>query len=81
MTENSNNIKLKDLKQQIESLEMIMKGATVGNIKPQMFSGAPPEGKRKCLVVLLRNLFKGPPDGLQGLKIVPQVLLFLDKNL
>ena len=38
---NSNSIELKFLKQQVESLATIMKGAMVGNIKPKMGSGAP----------------------------------------
>ena len=45
VSENSNHIELKDLKQPIESLAMIMKGATVGNVKPKMSGGSPPQGK------------------------------------
>ena len=39
VTENRDQNKLKDLRQQIESLAMIMKNATVGNNKPKMAGG------------------------------------------
>ena len=35
VSENSNHIELRGLKQQFESLAMIVKGATVANIKPK----------------------------------------------
>ena len=41
VSENSDHTELKDLKQQMESLAMIMKGATVGNSKPMMGGGVP----------------------------------------
>ena len=41
VSENSDHIELKDLKQHIDSLAMIMKGTTVRNIKPTMGGGAP----------------------------------------
>ena len=47
VSENSNHIELKDLKQQIESLPAIMKGTTVGNIKPKMGGGAPSQRKKE----------------------------------
>ena len=47
MSENSNSVELKDHKQQIESLAMIMKGATVGNVKPKMGNGAPSLRKKE----------------------------------
>ena len=47
VSENNDHIELKDLKQQIESLAMIMKGATVGNIKGKMSGGAPSPRKKE----------------------------------
>ena len=79
MSENSDSVELKDLKQQIKSLAMIMKGATVGNIKPKKGNGPPPQGKRKCLVILLGNPLKVSPEDPRGLELVPQVLLDLAK--
>ena len=46
VSENSDHTELKDLKQQIESLAMIMKSATVGNIKPKM-GGRVPSPRQK----------------------------------
>ena len=45
VTENRDQNELKDLKQQIESLAMIMKSATVGNNKPKMGGGVSPRKK------------------------------------
>ena len=47
VSENNDHIELKDVKQQIESLAMIMKGATFGNIKPKMSGGAPSPRKKE----------------------------------
>ena len=80
VSENSDHIELKDLKQQIEALAMIVKGATVGNIQPKMGDGAPSPKKRKCLVILLGNLFQGTPEDLRGLELMLQDILDLDKN-
>ena len=41
------SVELKDLKQQTESLAMIMKGTTVGNIKPKMGNGTPSPRKKE----------------------------------
>ena len=49
VSENSDRIELKDLRQQIESLAMIMKGATVGNIKPKMGGGVPSPRKKRSV--------------------------------
>ena len=51
---------LKDLRQQIELLAMIMKSATVGNVKVKVVE-CPPQGRMKCWVVLLRKGFKDHP--------------------
>ena len=48
VSENRESVELKDFKdpkQQIELLPMIMKGATVGNIKPQIGYGPLPKEK------------------------------------
>ena len=49
VSENSDHIELKDLKQQMESLAMIMKGATVGNSKPKMGGGVPSPRKKRSV--------------------------------
>ena len=59
VTEKRDQNELKDLRQQIESLAMILKSATVVNNKPKMGGGVSSLGKRKSLVILLRNPFKG----------------------
>ena len=81
MSENSNHIDLKDLKQQIESLAMIMKGDTVGNIKPKMGGRAPPKETRKCIVILLRKPLQDPPEDPRSQEMLQKDRLNLDKNL
>ena len=39
ITDNTEQNELKDLRQQIESLAMIMKSATIGNVKPKSVEG------------------------------------------
>ena len=56
---NSSSIELKDPKQQIESLATIMKGATVGNIKPKVGNGAPSPRKKE----VSSNSPQKPPQG------------------
>ena len=58
VSKNSNHIELKDLKQQIESLAMIIKSPTVGNIKPKMGGGAPSPRKKE---VFSNSPWKPPP--------------------
>ena len=55
--------KLKDLRQQIESLATIMESTTIGGNKSKF----PLLGRRKCLVILLRNYFRGHPERLRDL--------------
>ena len=47
VTENRDQNELKDLRQQIESLAMIMKSATVGNNKVKMGGGVPSPRKKE----------------------------------
>ena len=47
VSENSNSVELKDLQQQIESLAMIMNGATIENIKPKLGNGFPSPRKKE----------------------------------
>ena len=79
VSENNDHIELKVVKQQIESLAMIMKDATVGNIKPKMGCGAPLQGKRKYLVILHENLLQGSLEDLRGQELLQQDLLDLKK--
>ena len=44
---------LKDLKQQTESLAMIMKSATMEGMKSKVKEGFPPQGRKRCLGTLL----------------------------
>ena len=81
VSENSNHNLLKDLKQQIESIAMIMKSPTLEILNLRWVVGPPPQGKRKCLVILFRNLLQGPPKDLRDLELMLQDLLDLDKNL
>ena len=81
--ENSDNTELKDLKQQIESLAMIMKSATVGNIKPKMGgeSSSPLEKKEVSGRFSSEIPFQGLPEGLRGLELVQQDLLNQGRSL
>ena len=57
ITDNKEQNELKGLRQQIESLAMIMKSATVGNIKPKVVKGFLPQERKKCLEILLGKGF------------------------
>ena len=59
ITDNKEQNKLKDLKQQIESLTMMTKSATVGNIKAKVVEGVSYPRKK----VVLQN---SPQKGFQG---------------
>ena len=78
---NSDHTELKDLKQQIESLAMIMKGPTVRNIKPKMGNGAPSPRKKEVSSNSPCKPPKGLVEDLRGLELVLQKLLDLGKNL
>ena len=60
--ENKEQNELKDLRPQIESLATIMKSATVGNVKPKVTEGVFSQGRKKCLVILLKKGFKDHPE-------------------
>ena len=57
IVENKEKKKLKDLKQQIESLATMMESATIGGVKPEV-TGVSPQGRKKCMVLLLGKCFK-----------------------
>ena len=58
----------KHLRQQIELLTMIMKSATIGNLKPKVVEGFPPQERKKYLEILLRKGFRGQLKGKGPLK-------------
>ena len=49
ITDNKEQNELKDLRQQIESLTMIMKSATIGNVKPKVVEGVSSPRKKEVL--------------------------------
>ena len=49
ITDNKEQNELKDLRQQIESLAMIMKSANVGNVKPKLVEGVSSSRKKEVL--------------------------------
>ena len=61
IVDNKEQNELKDLRQQIELLAMIIKSATMGNVTAKVAEGCPPQGRKKCQVVLLRKGFKDHP--------------------
>ena len=59
ITDNKEQNALKDLKQQIESLTMIMKSATTGNLKSRAVEGISSPRKKELLKILLQKGFRG----------------------
>ena len=59
ITDNKEQNELKDLRQQIESLAIIMKSATIGNIKPKSVEGVSSPRRKEVFG-------NSPPKGLQG---------------
>ena len=59
MTDNKEQNELKDLKQQIESLTMIMKSATIGNVKSKTVEGVSSPRKKEVIG-------SSPQKGFQG---------------
>ena len=57
---------LKDLRQQIESLAMIMKSATVGNVKPKSVEGVSSPRKKEVLGNSPQTGFQGSPKKRKG---------------
>ena len=59
--DNKEQNELKDLRQQIESLAMIMKSATVGNVKPKVTEGVSSPRKKEVLGTSPQKGFQGSP--------------------
>ena len=59
--DNEEQNKLKDLKQQIESLTTIMKSATIGNVKPKVMDGVSSPRKIEVLGNSPQKGFQGSP--------------------
>ena len=57
---------LKDLKQQIESLNTIMKRATVAGNKPKVMRGVSSPGKSEVSSASPKKLFQGSPRKMKG---------------
>ena len=67
VVENRDQNKLKDLRQQIESLATIMKRATVGNGKPKGTRGVYSPRKKEVSGGSLQKPFQGSPRKIKGL--------------
>ena len=61
IVENKERNKLKDLRQQIESLATIMRSATVGNVKPKVTEGISSPRKKEVLGTSPQKGFQGSP--------------------
>ena len=61
ITDNKEQNELKDLRQQIESLTMIMKSATIGNVKPKVVEGVSSQRKKEMLGNSPQKGFQGSP--------------------
>ena len=61
IVENSESNKLKDLRQQIESLTTIMKSVTVGGNKPQVMGGVSSPRKKEVSDASPGNCFRDHP--------------------
>ena len=61
ITDNKEQSKLKDLRQQIESLAAIIKSATVGNVKPKVTGGVFSPRKKGVLGTFPWKGFQGSP--------------------
>ena len=59
ITDNKEQNELKDLRQQIESLTMIMKSATIGNVKSKVVEGISSPQKKEVLKNSLQKGFQG----------------------
>ena len=59
--DNKEQNELKDVRQQIESLAMIMKISTVGNVKPKAIEGLSSPRKKKVLGNSPQKGFQGSP--------------------
>ena len=59
--DNKEQTELKHLKQQIESLTMIMKSATIGTVKPKVREGVSSPGKKEIFGNSPQKGFQGSP--------------------
>ena len=66
ITDNKEQNELKDLKQQIESLTMIMKSATLGSVKSQVIEGVSSPRKKELLKNTPQKGFQGSPKKGKG---------------
>ena len=66
IVENKEQNKLKDLKQQIESLATIMKSAILGRVKPKVTEGVSSPRKKEVLCTSLWKVFQGSPRKRKG---------------
>ena len=66
ITDNKEQNELKDLKQQMESLTMIMKSATVGNVKSRAVEGISSPRKKELLKNSPQKGFQGSPKKGKG---------------
>ena len=66
ITNNKEQNELKDLKQQIDSLTMIMNGATIGNVKPRAVEGISSLRKKELLKHSPQKGFQGSPKKGKG---------------
>ena len=61
IVENKDQNKLKDLKQQIESLATIMESAMVGSVKPKVTEGVSTPRKKEVLGTFPQKVVQGSP--------------------
>ena len=66
IVENRELNKLKDLRQQIESLATIMKSAKVGDNKPKVMGGVSSPRKKEVSGTSPQKLFQGSPRKIKG---------------
>ena len=66
IVDNKEQNQLKDLRQQIESLAMIMKSATMGNVKVKVTEGVSSSRKKEVLGNSPRKGFQGSPRKRRG---------------
>ena len=66
ITDDKEQNALKDLQQQIESLTMIMKSATIGNVKSKAVEGILSPRKKEVLKGSCQKGFKGSPKKRKG---------------
>ena len=68
ITDNKEQNELKNLRQQVESLTMFMKSATIGNVKSRAVEGISPPRKKELLKNSQKGLQGSPKKGKGPLK-------------